>query len=83
MYLCAGFGSVAVVLGSHFKFRGFAAAYHVLIPAGVRGMFPGVSFSAAQPRPRAARLEQPARERGKPSTEKPAPSKERGDPDAQ
>ena len=42
-------------LGSHFTFRGHAAAYHVLIPAGARGIFTGGSSSARRPRPTAAR----------------------------
>jgi hypothetical protein len=72
VFLCAGPGSVAVVLGSHFTFRGFAAAYHVLIPAGARGTFHGrfvrcgVADAACG---QAERGEQPER-RG---AEKPAP----------
>ena len=50
VYLCAGQGGVAAVLGSHFKFRVFAAGFHVLIPAGMHGTFHRyfVQCSAAQ-----------------------------------
>jgi hypothetical protein len=41
VYLCAGRAGAAVVLGSHFLFRGFAVAYRVQIPAGVEGTFHG------------------------------------------
>ena len=74
VYLCAGPGGVAVVLGSHFKFRGFAAAYHVLIPAGVRGVFHGRFVQCGAAEATCGQAEPPARERGEPSTEKPAPA---------
>ncbi|MDX6437779.1 MAG: hypothetical protein QOF45_362 [Gaiellaceae bacterium] len=41
VYLCAGRAGAAVVLGSHFLFRGFAVAYRVQIPGGVEGTFHG------------------------------------------
>ena len=73
VYLCAGPGGVAVVLGSHFTFRGSAAAYHVLIPAGVRGTFHGrfVQCRAAQANCGQA---QPTRERGEPKAERGKPT---------
>ena len=71
VYLCAGPGGVAV-LGSHFKFRGFAAAYHVLIPAGVRGVFHGRFVHCGAAEATCGQPEPPARERGEPSAEKPA-----------
>jgi uncharacterized membrane protein YgdD (TMEM256/DUF423 family) len=76
VYLCAGPGGVAVVLGSHFKFRGFAAAYHVLIPAGVRGTFHGRFVQCGAAEATCGQTEQPERERGKPSTEKPVSSED-------
>lgn len=41
VYLCAGRGGQAVVLGSHFKLRGFARQYRALLPEGVEGTFHG------------------------------------------
>jgi len=41
VYMCAGRGGKAVILGSHFKFRGFAARYRALLPAGTSGTFHG------------------------------------------
>lgn len=41
VYLCAGRGGQAIVLGSHFKFRGFAMRYRALVPAGASGTFHG------------------------------------------
>ena len=40
-YMCAGRGGKAIILGSHFKFRGFAARYRALLPAGTSGTFHG------------------------------------------
>jgi len=40
VYMCAGRGR-AVILGSHFKFRGFATRYRALLPAGTSGTFHG------------------------------------------
>jgi uncharacterized membrane protein YgdD (TMEM256/DUF423 family) len=76
VYLCAGRGGLAVVLGSHFKFRGFAATYHVLIPAGVRGTFHGRFLQCGAAEASCGQAEPPARERGKPSTEKPVASED-------
>ncbi|MEO5575738.1 MAG: hypothetical protein ABIR67_06115 [Gaiellaceae bacterium] len=41
VYRCAGRGGQVILLGSHFKFRGFAKHYRVLLPAGVAGSFHG------------------------------------------
>lgn len=41
VYLCAGQGGQAVARGSHFKLRGFALRYRVLLPAGASGSFKG------------------------------------------
>lgn len=41
VYLCAGRGGQAIVLGSHFTFRGFAMRYRALVPAGASGTFHG------------------------------------------
>ena len=41
VYMCAGRGGQAIVLGSHFKVRGFAMRYRALLPAGVSGTFHG------------------------------------------
>lgn len=41
VYMCAGRGGQAVILGSHFKFRGFAMRYRALLPAGTSGTFHG------------------------------------------
>jgi hypothetical protein len=76
VYLCAGRAGAAVVLGSHFKFRGFAAVYRVLIPAGVSGTFHGRFVQCGEDEATCGQAEKPARERGKPSTEKPAPSED-------
>ena len=41
VYMCLGRGGQAIVLGSHFTFRGFAMRYHALLPAGTSGTFHG------------------------------------------
>jgi len=41
VYMCAGRGGQAIILGSHFKFRGFAMRYRALLPAGTSGTFHG------------------------------------------
>jgi len=42
VYSCAGRkGGEVVLLGSHFKFRGFATHYKALLPAGASGTFHG------------------------------------------
>jgi hypothetical protein len=48
-YLCKGRGGVATVLGSHFRFRGFARQYRAQLPEGVRGTFHG-RFVVCAPR---------------------------------
>ena len=74
VYRCAGPGGVAVVLGSHFKFRGFASAYHVLIPAGVRGTFHGRFVQCGAAETACGQAGQPTHERGEPATEQPMAS---------
>ena len=42
VYSCAGRrGGEVILLGSHFKFRGFATRYQVLLPEGAGGTFHG------------------------------------------
>ena len=42
VYVCAGRqGGQVILLGSHFRFRGFAPHYRALLPAGVTGSFHG------------------------------------------
>ena len=41
VYMCIGRGGQAIILGSHFKFRGFAMRYRALLPAGTSGTFHG------------------------------------------
>ena len=42
VYFCAGRqGGQVIMLGSHFKFRGFAPHYRALLPAGATGSFHG------------------------------------------
>ena len=57
-YLCKGRGGQAVVLGSHFTFRGFAQAYRAHVPEGARGTFHGRFVLCA---PRCVADERPAR----------------------
>ena len=49
VYMCAGRGGQAVILGSHFKFRGFAARYRALLPAGTSGTFHGRFVECTKP----------------------------------
>lgn len=79
VYLCKGRGGQAAVLGSHFKFRGFARQYRALLPEGVRGTFNGrfvvCAPTCAADEERPARPERPTREqpseRGKRADRKP------------
>jgi hypothetical protein len=80
VYLCAGRAGAAVVLGSHFKFRGFAVAYRVLIPAGVSGTFHGRFVQCGEDEATCGQAEQPTRgqqERGEPKVERGTPSTEK------
>ena len=87
VYFCAGRqGGQVILLGSHFKFRGFATHYRVLLPAGVTGSFhgrfvqcdPAAEASKCQgPKPDAERAE-PARGEPKRGDSKPAEPRERG-----
>ena len=73
VYSCAGRqGGQVVLLGSHFKFRGFATHYRVLLPAGVSGSFHG-RFVQCDPAAAAAKCRGP-----KPVAERPDPA--RGEP---
>ena len=83
-YLCKGRGGQAIVLGSHFTFRGFARQYRAHVPEGVRGTFHG-RFVLCAPTcrgddERPARPTRPTRE-PQPTERKPAerPSSERDD----
>ena len=69
VYVCMGRGGQAVVLGSHFKFRGFAEHYRVLLPAGVAGSFHGRFMRAGErsERPQRAEPKQRGPEKPKPA----------------
>lgn len=85
VYFCAGRqGGQAIVLGSHFKFRGYAAHYRALLPAGATGSFHG-RFVQCDPEAEASKCTGPKRDAPKPDatrteTEraKPAEPRERG-----
>jgi hypothetical protein len=68
VYVC---GSQAVVLGSHFKFRGHAVHYRVLIPAGAAGSFHGRFTRAGERSERPSQAEPKER-----AGEKPAPTED-------
>jgi hypothetical protein len=71
-YLCKGRGGQAAVLGSHFKFRGFARQYRAALPEGVRGTFHG-RFVLCSPSCAAdERPAQPTRPTREPAERKPA-----------
>jgi len=72
VYFCAGQGGQVILLGSHFKFRGFATHYRALLPAGVAGSFHG-RFVQCDPAAEASRCHGP-----KPDKERDEPS--RGEP---
>jgi hypothetical protein len=88
VYFCAGRqGGQVILLGSHFKFRGFATHYRALLPAGVTGSFhgrfvqcdPAAEASKCQgPKPDAERTEPsrvpPARGEAKPSEDDEVPT---------
>jgi hypothetical protein len=68
VYFCAARqGGQAILLGSHFKFRGFATHYRALLPAGAAGTFHG-RFVQCDPDADAAkcRAPKPDAERGEP-----------------
>jgi hypothetical protein len=48
VYRCAGRGGQVVLLGSHFKFRGFAMRYRALVPEGASGSWQGNRFVVRQ-----------------------------------
>jgi hypothetical protein len=66
VYRCAGRqGGQVILLGSHFTFRGFAAHYKALLPAGANGTFHGryvVRGEADEGRMTPERAPKPARE---------------------
>ena len=88
VYFCTGRqGGQVIVLGSHFKFRGFATHYRALIPAGATGSFHGrfvqcdraAEASKCQgPKPDAERIEPsrvpPTRGEAKPSEDDEVPT---------
>jgi hypothetical protein len=56
VYSCVGRQGVEVVLlGSHFKFRGFATHYKALLPAGASGTFHGRYVVGGERAPKPAR----------------------------
>ena len=79
VYFCAGRGGQMVALGSHFKFRGFAAHYRALLPAGATGSFHG-RFVQCDPAAEESKCQGPKPDASKPDTErvKPAEPRERG-----
>lgn len=69
VFVCMGRGGQAVVLGSHFTFRGFAEHYRVLLPAGVAGSFHGRFVRAGEQSDRPQRVEPKERDAGKPAAD--------------
>lgn len=62
VYFCAGRqGGQVILLGSHFKFRGFATHYRALLPAGAAGSFHG-RFVQCDPDAEAAKCRGPKAE---------------------
>lgn len=59
--LCAGRGGHAMAVGSHFKLRGFAARYRLLLPEGASGSFHGGRFVACVKGDEGWQCERPAR----------------------
>jgi hypothetical protein len=56
VYSCAGQqGSEVILLGSHFRFRGFATHYKALLPAGASGAFHGRYVVSGERAPKPAR----------------------------
>lgn len=80
VYMCAGRGGQATILGSHFKFRGFANRYRAMFPAGVTGSFHGrfVACTQGEEGWECARPESP--ERPAATERKPAEPRERANP---
>ncbi|MGH3071232.1 MAG: hypothetical protein ACRDNB_03040 [Gaiellaceae bacterium] len=73
VYFCAGRrGGQVMLLGSHFKFRGFATHYRALLPAGAAGSFhgrfvqcdPAAAATCKGPRPERQPAEPKERDRG-------------------
>jgi hypothetical protein len=80
VYFCAGRqGGQVIMLGSHFKFRGFASHYRALLPAGVTGSFHG-RFAQCDPAAEESKCQAPKPDASTPATErvKPAEPRERG-----
>jgi len=75
VYFCAGRqGGQAIVLGSHFKFRGYAKHYRALLPAGVSGSFHG-RFVQCDPEAEASKCKGPKPDAPRPDAERPEPSR--------
>ena len=90
-YLCKGRGGQATVLGSHFRFRGFARHYRALVPEGARGTFNGRFVLCQKATPRLGAHEgcparggrgaaRPARRGSRPSASRPSASPPSGLP---
>jgi hypothetical protein len=77
VYTCAGRrGGEIVLLGSHFKFRGFAKRYLVKLPAGASGSFHGRFVVGGEGGEDEGEGERPARERKRPEPTRPEPKRE-------
>jgi hypothetical protein len=75
VYFCAGRqGGKVTLLGSHFKFRGFATHYRALLPAGVAGTFRGRFARAGEQPERPQREEPKERTPGAPADEEELPT---------
>jgi hypothetical protein len=72
VYTCAGRrGGEIVLLGSHFKFRGFSPRYLVKLPAGASGSFHGRFVVRGEDEG-----EEPGRERKRPEAQRPESKRE-------
>jgi len=70
VYFCAGRqGGQVILLGSHFKFRGFAPHYRALLPAGASGSFHG-RFVQCGPAAEESKCQGPKPDASKPDTER-------------
>jgi hypothetical protein len=77
VYTCAGRrGGEIVLLGSHFKFRGFAKRYVVKLPAGASGSFHGRFVVRGESNEDEGGEERPDRERKRPESTTPEPKRE-------
>ena len=70
VYFCAGRqGGQVILLGSHFKFRGFAPHYRALLPAGASGSFHG-RFVQCDPAAEESKCQGPKPDASRPDTER-------------